>query len=480
LKFLSRSIQNIKTKTRKIQANCQLGQPNPSPGNNDQDNSKKSIQKKDNPLLKNNSELVKGERIPFLNYSVEKAELVSAVYCIYCQKTGKYAVGETKNLKKRAMQHFQDLKTGKHKNRALQQDLKKYGLETFEFIVYLSGPHIENSTKRKNVQDELIRFLNQHNASYTSGLSETTEPRFEGKYPTKAGVFFFYCQKTDRYYYGHTAQKLGIGGRIRSMIAALNQGKFRNQSLQNDWTTYGEGVFQISAYVYGDEYVSELLRVQVLNSLIYHQYSTHPNKLLAVYNTQYLGVNGQKFPIKGPPPIEFSSSLPKKMEYGSTNSATLNFIFYPSQDKFPSLKPISLADRIPVYAEGCVYLSIKEASECFDVHQNVIRSKVEGSNPDYRLATMQEIQLELERRDWSLSSAKAVDKKLTRVRSTRGIPKSIVVERQLFPTIQAAATHSKLSSNAIKKWPRTGNRQAFFPSDYSNGKHPNPSWNPLE
>jgi hypothetical protein len=100
LKLLSRSIKKFQTKARKIETNCQLGQPNPSPGNNDEDNSKKSIKKKDNPLLKNNSELIKGERIPFVTYPVEKAELISAVYCIYCQKTDKYAVGETKNLKK--------------------------------------------------------------------------------------------------------------------------------------------------------------------------------------------------------------------------------------------------------------------------------------------------------------------------------------------------------------------------------------------
>jgi hypothetical protein len=53
--------------------------------------------------------------------------------------------------------------------------------------------------------------LNAKNICYTSGLAETKTPRFEGKYPNQAGVFFFLCKKNQAFYYLHTGQKLGIG-----------------------------------------------------------------------------------------------------------------------------------------------------------------------------------------------------------------------------------------------------------------------------
>jgi len=205
----------------------------------------------------------------------------SAVYAIFCKKTGKYAIGETKNFKKRSQTHFEQLTTGVHPNQALQADFEKYGQSNFEFVLYRSGSQVENEQVRKSVQDSLIKLANSKKASYTSGLAETIDPRFLGKLPSKAGVFYIYCNKTGRYYYGQTGQTLGIGGRVRSIFAALNRNGFKNTALQQDFLTYGENSFETTAFVFGDAYADELDRVKVVNRLIYNtpSYAGAPNIL---------------------------------------------------------------------------------------------------------------------------------------------------------------------------------------------------------
>jgi len=192
-----------------------------------------------------------------------------------------------------------------------------------------------------------------------------------------------------------------------------------------------------------------------------------------LYNTQFVNFKNQPLPLSTTLSSDLIGSLPKQQVY--TPSSTLTFT--PDLTKFPGAKPISLADRKPVYAEGAIYLSIKEAANSFGVNQNVITEKIDGTNPQYRYATKPEIKAELERRGWSLNNSLAVVK-TGLGKTTKGIPKPIVVERKLFPTTAAAAAYYNVSSNAVKKWPKTGYRQTFYPSDYPSG-HPNKDWNPL-
>ncbi len=49
------------------------------------------------------------------------------VYAIQHNVTGRIYVGSTKNTTKRYLAHMNDLKKGKHCNRAMQKDFNKYG-----------------------------------------------------------------------------------------------------------------------------------------------------------------------------------------------------------------------------------------------------------------------------------------------------------------------------------------------------------------
>jgi Photosynthetic reaction centre protein/GIY-YIG catalytic domain len=439
--------------------------------------------RKDNPLLNNNSKIISGERIPFAEFSLNNIKNKSAVYFIFCKKTGKYAVGESKNFKKRSKQHFDNLKNNKHSNNELQKDFNLYGMEEFEFIIHETP--IDDRVVRVEKQNELIKLLNAQNISYTSGLSETLTPRFEGKYPSSAGVFFFYCKTTDRSFFGHTAQTLGIGGRVRSMIAGLNKNEFSGSAqLQQDWLKYGEQDFDIVVYAYGSKYADIKERIQIINALINEKCNKHPKGKLSVYNTHYAGYDNQIVPIGSPIDPDLICQLPPMQPYEPTRADNTGLTIKPPLDVLPNnpkgYKPIFLADRKPICINEVVYLSVQEAAKAYEVNWNVINKKVIGPNPDHRFATEKEIENELVRRGWSTDPSLAIKPKQENAvsKTTKGVDKSIVVERMLFPTMAAAARHYGVTPNSVKKWPGTGHKNSFFPNDQPNGIHPNKDWNP--
>jgi len=58
---------------------------------------------------------------------------MTGIYAIINKINGKMYVGSTKNLHKRKIHHFSDLKRNKHHNEHLQQAFNKYSEENFEF-----------------------------------------------------------------------------------------------------------------------------------------------------------------------------------------------------------------------------------------------------------------------------------------------------------------------------------------------------------
>ena len=375
--------------------------------------------------------------------------------------------------KKRAKTHISQLMTQEQPNQELQADFEKYGPNYFEFVIVLSGTSVSDFTYRKSEQDNLIQYLNSKAASYTTGLTETTQPRFAGEYPSQSGVFYICCLENDHYYFGHTQQTLGIGGRVRSIKDKLTKGTFENSALQKDWDLYGEDSFEFVPYVYGDNYVDEITRIKVVNQLIYETYTADPSSL---YNTHFFNVSYKPtLPLTIPLPTDLTGPLPPQQFYIPRPF----FSFKPDLNKFPDGKVISLVTNIPIYAEGAIYLSISEAAKCFGVNFKTIEGRLTKKQPGYREATAEEVFQELERRGWSTSIEKAVfrpDKK----KSTKGVPRPIVVDRKWYPTIEDAGRAYNLSANSVRKWPNTGYHKAFFPRDYPNGKHPNKDWNPPE
>ncbi len=442
------------------------------------------MHKKANPLLNNSSKLVQknfknrdlvpGERISLKDYGISSVTPVHAVYAIYCSETGQYTAGETKNLKHRFKTHFDNLNEGEAQPKRLQADFNNYGPNSFEFVIIDSGSHLTDFKVRKKMQDEWIAFLNLKNACYTSGRAETVTPRYQGKFPSKAGIWYLYCTKTDCYYYGHAEQERGITGRIHSVIARLNSGESGNVRLQADWDTYGQQAFEISSYVFGDEYITEISRVKVLNALIYNRCITNSKGTLSVYNTHYHGLDKQQFPLSQIPPAEFLGEIPEKMEHTPTNYGDPNRIIYPRAGKFAGKEPIELADRIPVYCDGAVYFSIKEASENCGIHQGAISTKVNRNTPEFHKATVEEIQLELERRDWSMDKSKAINKTTTFKRDARGVRTSVVVKGKLFESKASAARYYKVSDVTIRNWIKKGSNNSFIPEEGTEKNYPGP------
>lgn len=61
----------------------------------------------------------------------------SGIYVILNLKTGKPYIGSTNNYKRRKKNHWSTLKSNKHHNYKLQDDVNHYGLSVFEFIPIL-------------------------------------------------------------------------------------------------------------------------------------------------------------------------------------------------------------------------------------------------------------------------------------------------------------------------------------------------------
>ena len=89
---------------------------------------------------------------------------VSGVYKILCLVNGKFYIGSSKNIQTRWYTHRAPSAWRKHPNRALYQDLQKYGVENFR--LQLLAPVMPEYLKQ--VEQELIEMLkptyNDHNA----------------------------------------------------------------------------------------------------------------------------------------------------------------------------------------------------------------------------------------------------------------------------------------------------------------------------
>lgn len=61
--------------------------------------------------------------------------LNTGIYQIKNMKNGKIYIGSTNNFAKRQKQHFHELKTGRHINKALQHDFKTHGDDNFQWKI---------------------------------------------------------------------------------------------------------------------------------------------------------------------------------------------------------------------------------------------------------------------------------------------------------------------------------------------------------
>lgn len=60
------------------------------------------------------------------------------VYCIRCKVNNKAYIGSSADIKRRWIEHKSLLKTGKHKNKHLQEDYNKHGADNFLYSILIN------------------------------------------------------------------------------------------------------------------------------------------------------------------------------------------------------------------------------------------------------------------------------------------------------------------------------------------------------
>lgn len=59
----------------------------------------------------------------------------SGIYCITCEVNNQNYIGSSKDIYKRVVKHYSNLRLGNHPNKRLQADYNKYGIDKFKVII---------------------------------------------------------------------------------------------------------------------------------------------------------------------------------------------------------------------------------------------------------------------------------------------------------------------------------------------------------
>jgi group I intron endonuclease len=90
---------------------------------------------------------------------------ICGVYSIRCKISNLEYVGSSWNITHRWGTHKRELRSGKHRNKHLQGHWRKYGEETFEFLI------LENCSRSKTIERETV-WIKRKN-SFEDGYNQT-------------------------------------------------------------------------------------------------------------------------------------------------------------------------------------------------------------------------------------------------------------------------------------------------------------------
>lgn len=122
----------------------------------------------------NYGEIRKGDIIPYGHFA--RYGNKGAIYGIKSKITNKIYIGSTKNLQRRLLKHFNELYHNRHRTKKLQQDYNKYGLNSFEIIVY------ENTNDNLLNKEKIIQLLNGIENIYNEKISGVwVDPEYSKK-----------------------------------------------------------------------------------------------------------------------------------------------------------------------------------------------------------------------------------------------------------------------------------------------------------
>ena len=91
----------------------------------------------------------------------KEMETVSCIYRIYNTETEKNYIGSTNNLRRRIKKHRDELSSGKHSNKHLQNAYNKYSRESFDVFIE-EIVDVENLIERETYYIEKYNSFNEH------------------------------------------------------------------------------------------------------------------------------------------------------------------------------------------------------------------------------------------------------------------------------------------------------------------------------
>ena len=345
-----------------------------------------------------------------------------------CKVNNKHFVGETKNIKNRFPKHREALQNGTA-NKSLNDDFQKYGPSQFELIIFAENDAAEDNFVRKDLEKELQTDLRKHNLGYNSGASETILPRPSGPLPSSSGLYGIRCKINGGIYIGETKQRRGIAGRCNSHKSRLRNQNGVNHVLQGDWNLYGEENFEFFALEQGHQWNDDNKRTAREQELI----KLHREAGGIVYNL---------FDVDN---VNRGPSCPLALKETIIRNQTPEYRDYIRQlnTGIPNL------NRKGVVCENDTYLSVVEAAGAYTCTPRVIRQKVNGSNPNFRWATEEEIRIETERRE-DENIVKPLAKQTPAKRSS-GQSKRVQIDGVKYESVSKAAAARGVSMQAISK-----------------------------
>ena len=95
--------------------------------------------------------------------------MIAGVYAITNIQNGKQYVGSSKNIPRRKIRHFHDLRKAKHHSNYLQNSFNKYGRENFEFSILEQISEATQEILYIKEQYWIDKLLPQYNMGWVSG-----------------------------------------------------------------------------------------------------------------------------------------------------------------------------------------------------------------------------------------------------------------------------------------------------------------------
>lgn len=357
---------------------------------------------------------------------------IPAVYAFHCLINNKYYIGETINIKNRLPQHLSNLGNGKG-NSAFCADFASYGKKNFEFILIQSGIGWESEQTRRALERKLQDILIPQGLCYNTGRAETIGPRPIGKFPSTAGLYGIYNKINNIWYFGETGQRRGLNKRLSDWKRRLNDRTANNEKLLADWRFYGQDAFEFHVIASGPEWANEDTRRAEEARLI----ADYKAKGGLVYNFSEEEKKAPRCQLASRELILASRTPEARERISIMNTGRANLI-----------------GRKAIVAEGNIYFSVIEAARCLGYGEN--RSPVKNAirNGKYLLATPEQAQQELERRQAGGEPVVIVRNR----RQVTGLAEGVFInvpergiENAYFASMSDAAKALRISVQAVSK-----------------------------